>query len=256
MKQGSPILVIFQKFLNKLNNNISKNKKIIFHIAMRYGKPTIKSKLELFQKQQVQKIIILPLFPQFSFTTTGSIKDKVSDSFKELKWHPKIKIINEYFREKIFIKSIAKTINDNWKENGRKQLLIFSYHGLPKKYIKQGDTYYFSCCETSKLVARELNLNRKDFITSFHSKFGLGEWTKPYTEKLLLDLPNKGIKSINIVSPSFSIDCLETLEEIAIKFKKDFMKAGGNSFSYIPCLNDSDDHKKIIEELIEKNKIF
>ncbi|SVD74419.1 uncharacterized protein METZ01_LOCUS427273, partial [marine metagenome] len=157
---------------------------------------------------------------------------------------------NEYYKEKLFIDSVSNTITNEWKENGKKDLLIFSYHGLPKKYVDNGDTYYDACCHTSKLIASNLNLNENDYITSFHSKFGFGEWTKPYTEDLLIELPKKGIKSVNIISPTFSVDCLETLEEIAIQFKNYFIKAGGQYFKYIPCLNDSDEHVLLIEKLI------
>ena len=122
---------------------------------------------------------------------------------------------------------------------------------MPKKYVQQGDTYYKSCCNTSELIANNLNINSDEYITSFHSKFGFGEWTKPYTEDLLNELPKKGMRSIDILSPAFSIDCLETLEEIAIQFKKDFIKAGGRNFNYIPCLNDSDEHMLLIQKLVK-----
>ena len=169
---------------------------------------------------------------------------------KEIKWNPQLKIIKEYYKEKLFIDSISKSITNEWKKNGEKNFLIFSYHGLPKKYVQQGDTYYKACCNTSELIANKLNINSDEYITSFHSKFGFGEWTKPYTEDLLNEFPKKGMKSIDILSPAFSIDCLETLEEIAIQFKNDFIKAGGRNFNYIPCLNDSDEHTILIQKLV------
>ena len=217
---------------------------------MRYGKPAIKDQLIFFKEKKISKLIILPLFPQFSYSTTASVIDKVKDSLKELKWNPQLKIINEYYKEKLFIDSISKSITNEWKKNGEKNFLIFSYHGLPKKYVQQGDTYYKTCCNTSELIANKLNINSDEYITSFHSKFGFGEWTKPYTEDLLNELPKKGMKSIDILSPAFSIDCLETLEEIAIQFKSDFIKAGGRNFNYIPCLNDSDEHMLLIQKLV------
>ena len=143
---------------------------------------------------------------------------------------------------------MVRNINNNWeKKNGK---LIFSYHGLPKKYVDKGDTYYQSCIETSKLIAKKMGLQKEEYITSFHSKFGFGEWTKPYTEELLLELPKQDITSICVVSPSFAIDCLETLEEIAIQFKDEFLKAGGKEFKYIPCLNDQNEHVSLIEKLV------
>ena len=188
------------------------------------------------------------MFPQYSFSTTESIKDKVKSSLMELNWKPKINYVEEYYKENLYIDSMVRNIDNNWeKKNGK---LIFSYHGLPKKYVEKGDTYYQSCIETSKLIAKKMGLQKEEYITSFHSKFGFGEWTKPYTEELLLELPKKGVASICVVSPSFAIDCLETLEEIAIQFKDEFLKAGGEEFKYIPCLNDQNEHVSLIEKLV------
>ena len=249
MKEGSPLLVISKKLINKLKY-FSKSKNKYYRLAMCYGIPSIKDQLIFFRERNISKLIILPLFPQFSYSTHGSVIDKFELSLKELNWQPEFKFINEYYKEKLFINSVSNTITNEWKEKGKKDLLIFSYHGLPKKYVDNGDTYYDACCKTSNLIAKNLNLNENDYITSFHSKFGFGEWTKPYTEDLLIDLPKKGIKSVNIISPTFSVDCLETLEEIAIQFKSDFIKAGGQYFKYIPSLNDSDEHILLIEKLI------
>ena len=248
-KKGSPLLVIFKSLLKKLKDN-SKGTNNYYRIAMRYGEPAIKDQLIFFKEKKISKLIILPLFPQFSYSTTASVIDKVKVSLKEIKWNPQLKIIKEYYKEKLFIDSISKSITNEWKKNGEKNFLFFSYHGLPKKYVQQGDTYYKACCNTSELIANKLNINSDEYITSFHSKFGFGEWTKPYTEDLLNELPKKGMKSIDILSPAFSIDCLETLEEIAIQFKNDFIKAGGRNFNYIPCLNDSDEHTILIQKLV------
>ncbi|PPR50889.1 MAG: Ferrochelatase [Alphaproteobacteria bacterium MarineAlpha5_Bin5] len=249
MKDGSPLLVLSKKLIKKLNKGIG-DKGIYYRLAMRYGEPNIKDQLICFREQKISKLIILPLFPQFSYSTTESVIDKVQLSLKELNWELDYEIIKEYYNEHLFVSSIGNKIKNEWKENGKKDLLVFSYHGLPKKYVDKGDTYYQACCNTSELIAKNLSLDHKDYITSFHSKFGFGEWTKPYTENLLTDLPKKGIKSINIISPTFSIDCLETLEEIAIQFENDFIESGGNYFKYIPCLNDSDEHVKLIERLV------
>lgn len=251
MKDGSPLLVYTKRLLQKLNNSNSKKNNIIMDIAMRYGEPGIKEKLLTFQKKKINNIIIFPLFPQFSFSTTESIKDKITRSLVELNWQPNIRFIKEYYKESLYIDSIVESIKDNWKKKGKNQILVFSYHGLPIKYINKGDTYYHSCLETSALIVKKLKLKKGNYITSFHSKFGFGKWTQPYTEDLLLLLPKKEIKSMSIISPSFSIDCLETLEEIAIKFKDDFKKAGGEKFNYISCLNEHNNHVLIIEKLLE-----
>ena len=150
-------------------------------MAMSYGKPSIKEQLKLFKNQNINQLIILPLFPQFSFSTTQSVIDRVNESLIELDWQPKLKIIDEYYEEDIFIDSLSKKISNEWEASGKKDLLIFTYHGLPKKYITEGDPYYDACLKTSNLIANKLKLSKKDYITSFHSKFGLGEWTIPYT---------------------------------------------------------------------------
>jgi ferrochelatase len=248
-EEGSPLLVYTKRLLQKLKNKQS-NKKIIINIAMRYGEPNIKTQLEKLKQKKITNLIIIPLFPQYSFTTTESIKDKIKSSLIELNWKPTIKFIKEFYKEKLYIDSIAKSIKDNWQKKGKNKKLIFSYHGLPIKYIKRGDTYYHSCVETSLLIATKLKLKKDEYITSFHSRFGFGEWTKPYTENLMVELPKIGCKSISIISPSFSIDCLETLEEIKIQFKEKFIKSGGEKFNYIPCLNETDNHVLIIEKLL------
>ena len=248
MDEGSPLLVLTKRLLQKLNASESKKSAMHIDIAMRYGEPNIKQKLMIFQEKNINKLTVVPLFPQYSFSTTESVKDKVKSSIIELNWKPKINYVEEYYKENLFIDSMVRNINNNWeKKNGK---LIFSYHGLPKKYVDKGDTYYQSCIETSKLIAKKMGLQKEEYITSFHSKFGFGEWTKPYTEELLLELPKQHITSICVVSPSFAIDCLETLEEIAIQFKDDFLKAGGKEFKYIPCLNDQNEHVSLIEKLV------
>ena len=250
MEEGSPLYVYTKRLLKKLNISKSKKDNISINIAMRYGEPNIKKQLKEFNEKKIKNLIIFPLFPQYSFATTESIKDEINLSLKKLNFNPKISFVKEYYNKALYINAIANSIKRNWKQKNSK--LIFSYHGLPIKYIQKGDTYYQSCMDTTKLIAKKLKLNKEKYITSFHSKFGFGEWTKPYTERLLLELPKKGIKSIGIVSPSFSIDCLETLEEIAIQFKDDFINAGGEKFNYIPCLNEKKSHVLIIEKLIKQ----
>ena len=208
-KEGSPLLVITKKLLDLLKEK-NNNNNIMYSIAMRYGNPTIKSQLKYFKDIGIKNILIFPMFPQYSYSTTESIKDNVYLSLKELRWDPQVKIIAEYYYENLYIGSIAKKIENSWKKLGKSQFIIFTYHGLPKKYVEQGDPYYASCLETTNLIANKLQLNNKEHITSFHSKFGFGEWTKPYTEDLLLELPKKNIKNIIIISPNFSIDCFAT----------------------------------------------
>ena len=254
MENGSPLKVYTNKLLKKLNVNKSNKENIQIDVAMRYGNPNIKDKLLKFKEKKINNLIIICMFPQYSFTTTESIKDKIQSSLIDLKWEPSINYVEEYYKENLYLDAMCKNIDKNWEKKNQK--LIFSYHGLPKNYINKGDPYYHACLETSELIAKKLKLKKNQYVTSFHSKFGFGEWTKPYTEDLIIELPRKGIRSISIVSPSFSIDCLETLEEIAIQFKEKFMKAGGEKFKYISCLNDQNEHVSLIKKLILLNNIF
>ncbi|MBI29673.1 MAG: ferrochelatase [Pelagibacteraceae bacterium] len=252
MKDGSPLLVLSKMLLDniKLKNT---NKDIFYSIGMRYGNPSIASELKNFQDIGIDNLLIFPMFPQYSFSTMESIRDEVLVSLKKMQWNPKVNFIEEYYTEEDFINSTANQIQNSWNRHGRSNLLIFTYHGLPKRYILDGDPYYDSCLKTSDFVAKKLNIKNDEYISSFHSKFGFGEWTKPYTENLLLNLPKKGISHVDIISPTFSIDCLETLEEIEIQFKNDFIQAGGKKFNYIPCLNNSSDHINLIENLVNKH---
>ena len=156
-EEGSPLLVISNRLL-KLIKKQEKNKNFLFSIAMRYGNPSIKSQLSMFKEKELKKVIIFPMFPQYSFSTTESIRDKVCETLHDLKWNPKLIFIEDYYKEKIFIKAIANNIRINWKKRGRSQFLIFTYHGLPQKYVDQGDPYYLSCINTTKLIAQDLSL--------------------------------------------------------------------------------------------------
>jgi len=253
-EQGSPLLDISAKQLNAIKSELElQSKNVVIELGMRYGNPSIANALKVLQKKQSRKLLVLPLYPQYCGATTGSTFDAVSSVLQKWRWIPEIRFINQYFEEKNYIKVLANSIEEFWHVNGKPQKLIFSYHGIPKKYHLNGDPYHCYCLKTTRLVKEYLNLNDEEVLTTFQSRFGSQEWLQPYTDQTLKDLPNNNIKKIHIISPGFSADCLETLEELQVENKNYFMEAGGKEYKYIPCLNDNQLHIKFIVELILKH---
>jgi len=250
-KEGGPLLVMLEKQkkgIVKILRNKKKNVKI--EIGMRYGNPSIKLGLEKLRKQKCRRILILPLYPQYCAATTGSTFDKVTEVLRKWRWIPEVRFINNYFEEPLYLDCLIKSIKDSWQEFGKSQKLIFSYHGVPKKYLLKGDPYHCFCQKTTRLVVEKMKLKEKEYMTTFQSRFGPDEWLQPYTDKTLENLPSKNIKKIHIISPGFSSDCLETLEELEVENKEIFMSSGGKKFNYIKCLNDNPEHLNMLALLI------
>jgi ferrochelatase len=196
-------------------------------------------------------LLIFPLYPQYSATTTASTFDGVAKTFKHWRHLPEVRMLNEYARDMNYIKALAESIRQHWQMYTQKYLL-FSFHGIPQRYIDAGDPYSKLCHVTAKLIADELKLEEKDWSLAFQSRLGPTKWLKPYTDKVLEALPQQNIKDIQVVCPGFPVDCLETLEEIAIRGKEQFFEAGGQSFEYIPALNNSLLHIDTLAEIILK----
>ena len=225
------------------------NNKIVVDYAMRYGNPSIKSILTKLHQDGCENIIVLPLYPQYAAPTTATVCDEVYRTLLKMRWQPSLQIIPHYESEPLYIDALVNSINKkisklNWKPD----LIIASYHGIPKKYFEKGDPYHCYCQKTSRLMSEKYK--EIPIKTTFQSRFGPQEWLQPYTDKTLEDLPKEGKKNILVICPGFSSDCVETLEEIAIQGKASFMKFGGKNFDVIPCLNDNDDHINLIKKLI------
>ena len=254
MSEGSPLLVIANKQLELVRKNLEfEYPNLVVELAMRYGNPSIESALKKLQKNQVRRLLVLPLYPQYCAATTASTFDAVTNILQKWRWIPELRFINQYFEEDNYIKALSKSIEDFWIKNGKPQKTIFSYHGIPKKYHIKGDPYHCFCLKTTRLVKEYMNLNDEDFMTTFQSRFGRAEWLQPYTSKTLMELPKQGIKDINIISPGFSADCLETLEELEEENREYFENSGGQKYKYIPCLNDNPLHISMIVGLIKKH---
>jgi len=252
--KGSPLLDIANRQLNKIQTSFSsKNENIVFEVGMRYGNPSIPDALSKLQKKQIRRLLVLPMYPQYCAATTGSTFDEVTNVLQKWRWIPEMRFINQYFEEKNYIEALSNSIKSFWKKNKKPQKIIFSYHGIPKRYLTNGDPYHCFCLKTTRLVKEHLGLLDDEIMTTFQSRFGKEEWLKPYTSETLKELPKQGIKNIHIISPGFSSDCLETLEELEEENKEYFMESGGENYHYIPCLNDHDDHINVFVNLIKKH---
>ncbi len=247
---GSPLLVNCLKIKEKVQKSLPSN--YLVALGMRYGNPSIKSALNELKEANCRDIEVITLFPHYSATTVGSIFDAVSTEIKSWRWVPSVKFLNSYHDNPLLIEILSKRIKKSFESQGKPDKLVFSYHSIPKKYFDSGDPYHCLCQKTSRLIAEKLSLDEKDYITAFQSRFGPSEWLKPYTSETMKSLPKEGIKSVQVVSPGFGVDNLETLQEIDIENKEYFEDAGGENFHYIPCLNDDDDHVEFLISLIGK----
>ena len=246
----SPLRYYTIKQAEKVKSVIS-NENLIVDYAMRYGNPSIKSKMLDLQESGCENIIILPLYPQYAAATTATVCDEVYRTLMKMRWQPSLQIIPHYESEPLYIQAIVNSINIklssiNWKPD----LIISSYHGIPKKYFDKGDPYHCYCHKTTRLMKEKYKTINIE--TTFQSRFGPQEWLSPYTDKTLENLPKKGVKNLLVICPGFASDCVETLEEIDIQGRESFLSHGGENFDLIPCLNDNSDHIDLFEKLIKK----
>jgi ferrochelatase len=247
----SPLLYYTKKQSEKISNVLSKEN-IILDFAMRYGNPSIKSKIHKLHEMGCEKLVILPLYPQYAAATTATVCDEVYRTLMKMRWQPSLKIIPHYESDPLYIDAIVNSINKKLNEiSWKPDLIIASYHGIPKKYFDKGDPYHCYCHKTTRLISEKLS--SIEIKTTFQSRFGPQEWLKPYTDKTLESLPEEGVKNVLTICPGFASDCVETLEEIQIQAKESFLNSGGENFDMIPCLNDNNDHIILLKSLIERN---
>jgi ferrochelatase len=256
---GSPLLYYTQQIAQNLqltlnHEPVNSSRSSIVEYAFCYTNPLINDTLvKIHAKYNVQELLVIPLYPQFSSTTTSPVFDQVAKFYSNKKYLPNFKFNRTFVNNPIYIDAICKTITDSWQKNGtRGQILLFSYHGLPKSIIADGDAYYDECMQTTELIVAKLSLSSSEYVVGFQSRFGANKWLTPATTDLLCDLASqRNIQSVDVICPGFICDCLETLEEIAVLNKEIFLDKGGRSFNYIPCLNNNMDVTQTLYNIIQ-----
>ena len=250
-KNISPLLYYTQKQAEKLSSTMSE-KDLIIDYAMRYGNPSIRSKIATLHQMGCENLIILPLYPQYAAATTATVCDEVYRTLMKMRWQPSLKIVPHYESDPLYIEALVNSLSKKIKEiNWKPDLILASYHGIPQKYFDKGDPYHCYCHKTTRLISEKFT--SVEIKTTFQSRFGPEKWLQPYTDKTLESLPKEGKKNVLAICPGFSSDCVETLEEIQIQGKESFLESGGENFDMVPCLNDNDDHITLLKSLIQKN---
>ncbi|MAD88875.1 MAG: ferrochelatase [Pseudoalteromonas sp.] len=253
-ENGSPLIHISQQQADKIAEKLkANNHNVEVELAMRYGNPSIEAGLEKLRDKGITRIIVFPLYPQYSSPTTGSTFDAIANVLKKWRWVPELHFINGYHTNPLYIESLANSIQEDLDKHGTPQKIVFSYHGMPKQFLDHGDPYHCLCHQTTRLVVEKLGLDKDLVMTTFQSRFGKAEWLKPYTDATLESFPKEGIKDIAIISPAFSADCLETLEELEEENREIFEEAGGEKYRYIAALNDRDDHIDALYDVLRPN---
>jgi protoporphyrin/coproporphyrin ferrochelatase len=239
--EGSPLRVGSWKLAAGLQAELHRRRPgpIRVALAMRYGKPSVRQQIEQLQREGVRHLLVLPLYPQYSATSTGSVIDAVADTFKQLRWPPELRIVNDYHNDPGHIAALATSIQRWWSEHGRGDKLLLSFHGIPERYLHAGDPYFCQCQATARLLRERLGLDVSQVLVSFQSRVGRERWLQPYTDAVVRQLAADGVKRLDVACPGFAVDCLETLEEIAMQNRDFFLAAGGGELRYIPALNDS-----------------
>jgi len=253
--EGSPLLRISKKQAAALEIKLKTlfSGPVNIELAMRYGNPSIASALEKLREKKSRRILVLPLYPQYSATTTATVFDEVTRVLRKWRWIPEMRFVNQYHDDSAYIDCLTNSIKEAWQDRPQPEKLMFSFHGMPKQFLLAGDPYHCYCQNTARLVAEKLNLNKDQWILSFQSLFGKAEWLKPYTQTTLQQWGQAGVKSVDVICPGFSADCLETLEEIAILNKEFFVAAGGKSLNYIDALNVRTDHIDMLANVVMRH---
>lgn len=252
MDEGSPLRVHTERQVEKIQAELqSRGIDVDVDYAMRYGNPSIGAVLEKMRSRGLRRLLVLPMYPQYSSSTTATAFDVLFSEFSRVRNQPELRLVRSFHDYPPYINALASSIERHWAAHGRGDLLLFSFHGVPKFSLLKGDPYHCECHKTARLVAQKLGLEQGQWQVAFQSRFGKAEWLKPYTSEVLEGLPAKGVKTLDVMCPGFAADCLETLEEIAMEGKEEFLTAGGEHYRYIPCLNDDADAIAAFTDLIQ-----
>ena len=255
-EQGSPLKVHTERQAEALQlamNARGHSLRVVY--AMRYGNPSLPSVLDQLKGEGCDRILVLPAYPQYSGTTTASIFDRVFSHYTRIRNAPELRFIKHYHDDDAYIEALASTVRAHWEQHGRPDKLVMSFHGVPKRTLLLGDPYHCECYKTARLVATKLGLSKDEYLVTFQSRFGKAEWLQPYTAPTLVELAQKGVGRVDVICPGFTSDCLETLEEISIEAREDFLGAGGKSFHYIACLNELPQWIDAMAAIVEKHTL-
>jgi ferrochelatase len=247
--RGSPLMFHSQDLVRHVAERLA-SKSIAIRLAMRYGAPAIGPAIEDLRQAGVESLVVLPLYPQYSSTTTASVFDAVSAHLASSGWRPSLHVIESYHADPAYISALADSVRRHWTTQGRADYLLMSFHGIPEKYVAEGDPYGQQCHETARLLARALELRAGSWSLSFQSRLGRAPWLKPYTDLELPRLAQAGVRTIDVICPGFPADCLETLEEVAVRYAQLFKDSGGAAMRYIPALNDAPEHVEALADLV------
>jgi ferrochelatase len=255
-RDGSPLKVWTGKQTSLLRGYLGeRGHQVQVAYAMRYGKPSIADVLDRLKSEGCDRVLILPAYPQYSGTTTASIYDAVFAHYARVRNVPELRFVKHYHDEENYILALKRNVLNYWEMNGRPDKLVMSFHGTPKRTLLLGDPYFCECQKTARLLAAELGLSEQQYAVTFQSRFGKAEWLQPYTAPTLRELGKQGVRRVDVICPGFVVDCLETLEEIGMEGRQEFLTAGGKEFHYIPCLNDSPDWLHALAGIAEQHLI-
>ena len=251
-EDGSPLVATLRKQAAGVQCLLEAQlpQRVLVEMGLRYGEPSIASAMQKLRAAGVTRLVVFPLFPQYSATTTATSLDAVFDELKRWRWVPELRTINHYHDHPAYIEALARSVEEQWDQHGRAEKLLLTFHGIPRSYFLNGDPYYCECQKTARLLAERLHLSEGDYGVTFQSRLGPVEWLRPYTDETVSAWGKAGVKSVQALCPGFSGDCLETVDEVAREAKESFEEAGGGEFSYIPALNDRADHLRLIADLV------
>lgn len=255
MREGSPLRVYTERQTSLVRGYLGDRLRVPLTVdyAMRYGTPAISAKLKTLQSQGCDRILLVPLYPQYSASTTATAFDEAFATLARFRDQPEIRTIRHFHDDPAYIGALEQSVREFWMKRGQPEVLVISFHGVPRRSLELGDPYHCECQKTGRLLAEALGLEPAQYRVTFQSRFGRAEWLKPYTAETLVELGARGVDRVDVICPGFVSDCLETLEEIAIEGKEIFLKAGGREFHQVPCLNDRHDWIEALTGLIERN---
>ncbi len=255
MREGSPLAVYSKGLADKIRALLHETlgDRVRVELAMTYGNPNIDGAIRNLARQRVRRLLVLPLYPQYCSSTTGSVFDRTTRALQRWRWLPETRFVNDYYAHEGYIAALTARIQEHWVQMGERSHLVFSYHGIPAAYVVEGDPYQAQAEATTRLAVARLGLGPDEYSHCYQSRFGSVVWLQPYTVDTLEALAKRGVRKLSVVSPSFAVDCLETLQEVAIEYRDNFLELGGERLTLVPSLNDDEGHAEALAAIVKRN---